>query len=507
MFKKRILEKKTVIWSLAVVLAAVLFFSLSGINFAQPPEATEKMKSIQIIHPRPLFELRMWLDKEKDPVYYPGERITIFFQVSQDSYVTIYNYDSAGRVKILFPNRNIPHNLVKRGEVQKIEGTIDPRSRPGMEFIQGFALTRPGLPLEKERELIYKEFIPEVSSDYQKHVNTIRGIINNLPASSWTVSNMVSFTVKPVTPPPPPPVNYGRVLVDSNPRGAKVYLDNKYTGVTPLSIDRVNSGQHKIKLQLEGYQDWDSNIFVTSNQTVSISADMIPLPQYGSISLYCNQGNAKIYLDGDYQRTTYANQSVEIKNVKPGYHQITIAKDGYQEWSSNIMVNPNQAASISVNLIPLPSQFGSISIYCNQGSAKIYLDGKYQRTTYSNQAVEIKNVQPGYHQITITKDGYQEWNSNILVNANQNYVLSAYLSPEIKYGSLVIYCNVNGAKIFLNGIYQTTSSSSQPKVISELKEKQYEITLVKDGYHTWVQEVWIYDGVTNSLYVEMQEIE
>ncbi len=430
MFKNRILEKKIVIWILMVVLVAVLFLSLAGVNFAQPQEATEKMKSIQIIHPRPLFELRMWLDKEKDPVYYPGERITIFFQVSQDSYVTIYNYDSAGRVKILFPNRNIPHNLVERGKVQKIEGTIDPRSAPGIEFIQGLALTRPGLPLEKERELIYKEFTPEVSNDYQRHINTIRGVINNLPTSSWSVSNLLSFTVKPVIPPPPPPVNYGRVLVDSNPRGAKVYLDNNYTGITPLSIDRVNSGQHKIKLQLEGYQDWNSNIFVAANQTVSLSADMIPLPQYGSIS-----------------------------------------------------------------------------IYCNQGSAKIYLDGKYQRTTYSNQAVEIKNVQPGYHQITITKDGYREWSSKILVNANQTYVLSAYLSPEIKYGSLAIYCNVSDAKIFLNGIYQTTSSSSQPKVISELKERQYEITLVKDGYHTWVQEVWVYDGITNSLYAEMQEIE
>lgn len=430
MMKNKISIKNKITWSLVAVLVLFLFLSLTGISFAQAPKELEKMKSIQIIHPRPSFDLRVWLDKEKDTVYYPGERITIFFQVSQNSYVTIYHYDAEGRVKVLFPNRSNPNNLVRKGETQKIEGMIDPRSNPGMEIIQGFALTRAILPLEKEKELILKEFTPEVSNDYQKHLNSIKGIIINLPAASWTVSNLVTYTVKPVTPPPPPPVNYGRIVVSSNPRGAKVYLDNSYKGVTPLNMERVATGQHQIKLVLEGYQDWSSTIFLAPNQTASISADLIPLPQYGSISIYCNQGNARIYLDGVYQRTTYANQSVEIKNVKPGYHQITI-----------------------------------------------------------------------------TKDGYQEWNSNIVVTANQTYILSAYLVPEIKYGFLAIYCNVSEAKIFLNGTYQTTSSSTQPKIISELKERQYEITLVKDGYRTWVQDVWVYAGTTTSLYVEMQKME
>jgi len=431
MLKNQKPGKSKITWSLVVVLALFLFLSITGISFAQTHQEVEKMKSIEIIHPRPTFNLRIWLDKEKDPTYYPGERITIFFQVTQNSYVTIYHYDTEGRVKILFPNRSSSNNLVTRGEVQRIEGIIDPRGNPGMEFIQGFAFTRSTiLPLEQEKELILKESTPEVSKDYKRHINSIKGIITNLPAASWTVSNLVAYTIKPVTPPPPPPVNYGRIMVNSNPQGARVYLDNSYKGVTPLSIDKVTTGQHQIRLVLQDYQDWSSDIFLSPNQTTSISADLIPLPQYGSISIYCNQGNARIYLDGDYQRTTYANQSVEIKNVKPGYHKITI-----------------------------------------------------------------------------TKDGYQEWSSNILVNANQTYILSAYLAPEIAYGSMAVYCNVSEAKIFINGTYKTTSSSSQPKIISELKEREYEITLVKDGYRTWVQDVWVYAGTTTSLYVEMLEIE
>jgi hypothetical protein len=87
-------------------------------------------------------------------------------------------------------------------------------------------------------------------------------------------------------------------------------------------------------------------------------------------------------------------------------------------------------------------------------------------------------------------------------------MVSAYLVPEISYdGSIAVYCNVNGAKIFVNGTYKAATSSSQPKILEELKEKEYEITLIKDGYRTWVEDIWVYADETTSIYVEMIEIE
>ncbi|PKP55864.1 hypothetical protein CVT91_14475, partial [Candidatus Atribacteria bacterium HGW-Atribacteria-1] len=121
--------------------------------------------------------------------------------------------------------------------------------------------------------------------------------------------------------------------------------------------------------------------------------------------------------------------------------------------------------------------------------------------------VELKNVKQGYHELMITKEGYQDWSSTILVKAGQAYMVSAYLVPEISYGSIAVYCNVSGAKIFVNGTYKTTTLSSQPKILEEIKEGEYEITLIKDGYRTWVEDIWVYAGATTSLYVEMNKIE
>ncbi len=429
LFKKR----GKIFTCIFIALIVFLWLGIYGINFAQSPspEEVEKMKSIQIINPHPPFSLRLWLDKERGTAYVPGEKIKISFQASQDSFVTLYNYDTAGRVKIIFPNQYSPHNFIRAGQNYSVDGLIDPNTRAGIEYVQGFATSRPILITDREQDLISKEFMPEVNKDYKNFTNTIKGIIVSQPPVAWASSNLLSYTVRPITPPPPPPANYGRIIVTSQPQGAKVYLDNVYKGVTPLNLDRVTSGQHHIKLVMAGYQDWSNYVSVSPSRTTTVSADLIPLAVYGSISIYCNQGNARIYLDGSSQRTTSANKSVELKNVVQGQHELMI-----------------------------------------------------------------------------TKDGFQQWVSTILVTANQTHSVSAYLVPEINYnGSIAVYCNVSGAKIFLNGTYKVASLSSQPKTLEEIKEGQYEITLIKDGYRTWVEDIWIYAGETTPLSVEMNKIE
>jgi len=430
MLRSILFQKKVKIFTcIFIALIVFLWLGISGINFAQSPspKEVEKMKSIQIINPHPQFSLRLWLDKERGATYAPGEKIKISFQASRDSFVTLYNYDTEGRVKIVFPNRYTPHNFVRAGQIHSVEGLIDPHTLPGIEYVQGFATTRPILIGDKEKNLISKELMPEINKNYKNFTNTIKGIIVSIPPTAWTSSNLLSYMVRPTT----PPTYYGRIIATSHPQGAKVYLDNIYKGVTPLNLDRVTAGQHQIKLAKTGYQEWSSYISVSPSRTTTVSADLVPLPARGSISVYCNQSNAKIYLDGSYKKRTSANKSVEIKNV-----------------------------------------------------------GK------------------GYHELLITKDGYEDWITTIMVATNQTYMVSAYLVPEISYdGSIAVYCNVSGAKIFVNGIYKAATSSSQPKILEEFKEREYEITLVKDGYRTRVEDIWVYAGDITSLYVEMEEIE
>ncbi|MBU4511066.1 PEGA domain-containing protein [bacterium] len=353
MLRSVLFQKKGKIFAcIFIALIVFLWLGISGINFAQSPspEEVEKMKSIQIINPHPPFSLRLWLDKERGATYAPGERIKIFFQASQDSFIKIYNYDTEGRVKVIFPNRYSPHNFVRAGQIHSVEGLIDPNTRPGIEYVQGFATTGPMFLSDREKDLISKEFMPEISKDFKNFTITIKGIIVSLPPTAWTSSNILSYMVRPTT---PPPTYYGRIIVTSHPQGAKVYLDNVQRGTTPLNLDRVATGQHQIKLVMAGYQDWSSNVSVSPSRTTTVSADLVPLPAYGSISVYCNQSNAKIFLDGTYKKRTYSAKPVVLENVREGYHELTIIKDGYRTWVEDIWVYTGETTSIYVEMIEI----------------------------------------------------------------------------------------------------------------------------------------------------------
>jgi len=390
------LKRSKILVCVFTTLLIFLCLAIIGISYAQSVEETEKMKSIQIINPHPEFSLRLWLDKERGATYAPGEKIKIFFQVSRDSFVTLYNYDTEGRVKIIFPNKYSPHNLVKAGEVNTFEGQIDPSAQPGIEYVQGFATTRP----------IPTGLIPELNKDYKAFTHQFKGIIQPLPPTDWVTSNLLSYTITPIIPPP----NYGRIFAISNPPGAKVYLDNFYQGVTPLNLDSITSGQHSIKLVLSGYQEWNSYVSVFPSQTTTVSADLITQQSYGTISVYSNPPRAKVYLDNSSKGVTPLN----LKNITSGQHSIKLVLSGYQEWNSYVSVFPSQTTTVSADLIDQQS-YGSISISCNQSGAKIFLDGTYKKTTSSNNPVALENIKDGYHELTIIKDSFRTWVEDIWV--------------------------------------------------------------------------------------------
>jgi CDGSH-type Zn-finger protein len=147
--------------------------------------------------------------------------------------------------------------------------------------------------------------------------------------------------------------SYGTISVYSNPKGAKVYLDNSSKGVTPLNLKNITSGQHSIKLVLSGYQEWNDYVSVFPSQTTTVSADLIAQQSYGSISISCNQSGAKIFLDGTYKKTTFSSNPVALENIKDGYHELTIIKDGFRTWVEDIWVYFGEISSVDITMTKL----------------------------------------------------------------------------------------------------------------------------------------------------------
>jgi hypothetical protein len=83
---------------------------------------------------------------------------------------------------------------------------------------------------------------------------------------------------KPPAAKPAAPQSYvGEIYVDSRPRGARVFLDGKMVGVTPIRIPDVTIGSHVIRLQLEAHRDWTTSTRVVAGQEQRVTGSLDPI--------------------------------------------------------------------------------------------------------------------------------------------------------------------------------------------------------------------------------------
>jgi outer membrane protein OmpA-like peptidoglycan-associated protein len=103
-------------------LLAQLFLSLLLIGSVWIGNATAQNPQPKLV-PRPRGEdanVRVWLDKGCNATYYTGERVTISFRTNQSGYITIYDVDTRGQVKVFFPNPHHPDNYINGGQTYRI---------------------------------------------------------------------------------------------------------------------------------------------------------------------------------------------------------------------------------------------------------------------------------------------------------------------------------------------------------------------------------------------------
>lgn len=71
-----------------------------------------------------------------------------------------------------------------------------------------------------------------------------------------------------------PGATIGSLMIDSRPTSAKVFVDGRAAGITPIMLDRLGPGPHAIRLERTGYHPWTTTVSVVPGELTRLAASL-----------------------------------------------------------------------------------------------------------------------------------------------------------------------------------------------------------------------------------------
>ena len=203
-------------------------------------------------------------------------------------------------------------------------------------------------------------------------------------------------------------VNTQWVVIDSKPSGAKVFINGNDTGrVTPYQAELM-LGKHYYRLEKVGYKTSSGNFVLKMDNKEEI---MVPLPaNYSKVLFKTNPFvHAKIKISGALQSSktpltknlNAGNYVVEMKH--PQYHNIkkvVVVKGGGKQQEVVFKMRPRN---------------GHLKIVSEPYGAEIFINGK----SYGTTPKTIRNILIGSNTIKLTKQGYYDSQTTVVIKENQ----------------------------------------------------------------------------------------
>ncbi|HKW14866.1 MAG TPA: protein kinase [Candidatus Krumholzibacteria bacterium] len=139
----------------------------------------------------------------------------------------------------------------------------------------------------------------------------------------------------------------------------------------------------------------------------------------GYLMLNC-EPDAKIYINGIFRGDAAPTLRLTLPE---GLLSIECRAPGYESYLETLSVTVDE---LSQRNITLRKEMGIISLATTEG-AQFYVDDALIGTTPIMKPI---NIPAGTHTLTITKDGFFTWSSNVTVEANATMPLHITLSPR-----------------------------------------------------------------------------
>lgn len=205
---------------------------------------------------------------------------------------------------------------------------------------------------------------------------------------------------------------FGSVTVTSTPSGASVFLDEKQVGQTPLTLDRIASGSHSLRLQAPQYAVERRNVSVADGQTANVAVTLAA--RFAEITVQAPQ-EAVVTVDGDRKGSgTLSWRQSE------GLCDIVVSMAGHRDARRQLEVVAGRAQTVQLTPQPI---YGSASVDSDLIDAEIWIDGKQYGVTPN----VVERLLVGSHTLVLKKSGYADLQQQFSVEEGKEASLSVKL--------------------------------------------------------------------------------
>lgn len=226
---------------------------------------------------------------------------------------------------------------------------------------------------------------------------------------------------------------FGSVTVTSTPSGALVFLDEKQVGQTPLTLDRIASGSHSLRLQAPQYAVERRNVSVADGQTANVAVTLAA--RFAEITVQAPQ-EAVVTVDGDRKGSgTLSWRQGE------GLCDIVVSMAGHRDARRQLEVVAGRAQTVQLTPQPI---YGSASVDSDPMDAEIWIDGKQYGVTPN----VVERLLVGSHTLVLKKSGYADLQQQFSVEEGKE----ASLSVKLPTGRSVQFTSEKpGMRIIVDG--------------------------------------------------------
>jgi len=138
----------------------------------------------------------------------------------------------------------------------------------------------------------------------------------------------------------------GHLVIDSMTEGAKVYVDGKLVGKTPIEQPvPLRPGKHRLKATKAGYGTLELQFKIKARKKTELMVELLPFS--GLVKFSANIDGAEVYVDNKLLGHTPL-----IRDIVAGDHKVLILKEGYNDFASDINVKAGEKMFVEGNLTP-----------------------------------------------------------------------------------------------------------------------------------------------------------